>query len=1077
MIRENREAEERRDWSNWLVGDVRMMVLAIGLVVVAGLSSLMILPRMEDPILTKRVAIIVTTMPGADAARVEALITEKIELRLREVEQIKEIRSQSRPGVSSITIELLDSVTDSDEVWSTVRGKIDDSLPELPSQASRPQFDDLEVRAFASIISVVWARDESVDFGVLRRTARELQDRLQAIPGTETVDRFADPGEEVLVKINPQRAAAIGLSANDIAMQLASFDAKDAAGLVRTHKQDMVLEIGNQFDNPSDVARADIRGADGRFVRLGQIADVSVTTPQPLPRVGRHQAANATAQTAITLGVLIRPETRIDHWAVKSNAVVDEFRQSLPAGLQIVSVLDQSEYVGQRLSSLTLNLAAGGLAVCLVIWFLMGWISAIIVSSALPLTMLTVLFLMRIFGIPIHQMSITGLIIALGLLIDNAIVVVDEVSLERRRGHSVLRSVSIAVKRLTVPLLGSTLTTAFAFAPIAIMPGPAGEFVGSIAISVMMAIFTSLFFAVTIVAALAGIFVKVCPEESPSRSAIKETFAYGIRLPKLTTIYRRFLITVLSFPKSAITASFALPILGFVVASQLPEQFFPPADRDQFHIELELPAGAAMEDTILASRAVDETLAKERIVQVDWFFGESAPTFYYNVIASRKGTPNFGQAIVKLESADEADEMIPRLQRSLDQAVPSARVLVRQLEQGPPFDAPIEVRLFGPDLDVLSQLGDSVREILAGIPEVSHTRSLLAETLPKVRLNIDEQSARMAGLSPRDVAMQVQASLDGRIGGAVIQETEELPVRVRTDDPSRNELAGVRSMDLVAMVNGAPSVVPLRAIATTSLEPEAGTIVRLNQRRMNEVSGYLDAGVLPSTALTEFSKRLDASGFQLPAGYELAFGGEASKRNDAVGNLLASVGLLVAMMIATLVLSFGSFRMAAIIGVVGILSIGLGLGSLWLGGYPFGFMAIIGTMGLIGVAINDSIVVLATLDEHHRITTCTVTSADRKTNGIEAVADTVIECTRHVIATTLTTVAGFAPLIFDGGKFWPPLAVAIAGGVVGATVLSIVLVPSAFVVLKSICAGATAKSAVLEQDELRMVTASPLIAS
>jgi len=196
-------------------------------------------------------------------------------------------------------------------------------------------------------------------------------------------------------------------------MQLASFDAKDSAGLVRTRKQDMVLEIGNQFDDPSDVARADIRGADGRFVRLGQIAQVSVTTPEPLPQTGRHHAANSMEQTAITLAVLIRPETHIDHWAVRSNAVVDEFRKSLPAGLQIVNVMDQSEYVGQRLSSLTLNLAVGGLAVCLVIWFLMGWRSAIIVSFALPLTMLTVLFLMRIFGIPIHQMLITGLIIAL----------------------------------------------------------------------------------------------------------------------------------------------------------------------------------------------------------------------------------------------------------------------------------------------------------------------------------------------------------------------------------------------------------------------------------------------------------------------------------------------------------------------------------------------------------------------------------------------------------------------------------------------------------------------------------------
>ncbi len=1026
---------EHRDWSNWLVGDRRLLVLIVGLVTVAGLSSLAVLPRMEDPILTKRAAIIVTSMPGADAARIEALITEKLELHLREVEEIKEIRSQSRPGISSITIELLDSIVKSDEVWSDVRGKIEDTLPELPAQASRPQFNDLEVRAFASIVSVVWQGSEPIDYGVLRRTTRDLQDRLQSVSGTETVDRFGDPGEEVLVQIDSQRAAAMGLSANDVAAQLVSFDAKDSAGLVRTNKQDMVLEVGNQFDDIADVAAADVHSDDGRFVRLSQIAEVTVTTPQPLPRLGRHGDHGA-----ISLGVLIRPETRIDLWAVKANAVVAEFRRSLPAGLDVVNVLDQSKYVGKRLETLTWNLAIGGLAVCMVVWLLMGWRSAVIVASALPLTMLTVLFLMRVGGIPVHQMSITGLIIALGLLIDNAIVVVDEVSAERGRGHSVLSSVSIAVKRLTVPLLGSTLTTALAFAPIAIMPGPAGEFVGSIAVNVMLAIFTSLVFAVTVVAALAGIFVKVRPkQEYGARLGVRNTLAYGVYLLRLTKFFKRCMITVLHYPKAAIAASLVLPITGFYVATRLPEQFFPPADRDQCYIEVELPAGASIEDTIAAAKAVDATLVTEPVKQVDWFFGESAPTFYYNVIANRKGTPNFGQAILQFASAQDTAEMIPRLQARLDRMIPTARVLVRQLEQGPPFDAPVELRLFGPDLDVLAELGDSVREVLAGIPSVTHTRSLLAETLPKVRLGVDEQAARMAGLSPREVATQIQGSLDGRMGGSVIQEVEELPVRVRTNDATRTELAGVRSLDLIGRLPGQANVVPLRAISSLSLEPEAGTIVRLNQRRMNEVSGYLTAGVLPSTVMAEFNQRLAASNFELPAGYELTFGGEASKRNDAVGNLLASVGILVAMMIATLVLSFGSFRLAAIIGLVGVLSIGLGLGSLWLSGYPFGFMAIIGTMGLIGVAINDSIVVLASLDEHH----------GKMSGGIDAIADTVVASTRHVLATTLTTVAGFAPLVWNGGKFWPPLAVAIAGGVVGATILALVLVPSAFLILKT----------------------------
>lgn len=502
-------------------------------------------------------------------------------------------------------------------------------------------------------------------------------------------------------------------------------------------------------------------------------------------------------------------------------------------------------------------------------------------------------------------------------------------------------------------------------------------------------------------------------------------------------------------PKSAIAFSLVLPLAGFGIAPFLPEQFFPPADRDQFHIEIELDTGSSIDNTRSVAERVDAILASESMAQVDWYFGESAPTFYYNIIASRRGNPNFAQAIVKTSSAETVGETIRRLQVRLDREVADARVLVRQLEQGPPFDAPIEIRVFGPDLDTLMTLGNQMRAILASLPQITHTRSLLSETLPKATLDVDAQSASLAGLTPRQIASQVQMALDGRIGGTLLQETEELPVRVRTDDPSRAEVGGLRSIELVSFHpadgtgGSVATTIPLAAVSQLALRPQPGVIVRLNRQRMNEVGGFLVAGLLPSVALAEFQQRLAASDIELPPGYEVRYGGEASKRDDAVGNLMASVGVLMAMMLATLVLALGSFRLAAIIGAIALFSIGLGLLAIGLGGYPFGFMAIIGTMGLIGVAINDSIVVISALHENHR----------GQPTSPEAIATTVSHCTRHVIATTVTTVAGFAPLILSGGQFWPPLAVAISGGVVGATLLAIIFAPAAY---RSIyCARAT----------------------
>lgn len=1032
-------------WAARLINDRRMLVLLIGIVVVAGLSSYAILPRMEDPILTKRVATIVTFLPGADAGRVESMVTEKLEDSLRDIESIKELRSTSRPGSSTIIIELLDQVKESDSIWSRVRSKIEDALPQLPENATRPQMDELDVRAYAKIISLVWDHPGTLDYTTLRRVARRLQDKLQTLPGTEKVDMFSDPGEEVVVRVDTEKAAALGLSTEDIARQLLRQDAQNAAGQVRGSQIDLSLEVGNQFKDLAAVAKADIQAADGRFVRVDSVADIRLEPPTPLPRLGRHGD-----QPAITLGVLVRHETRIDQWAVAADRLIQEHAIELPAGLKIEQVMDQSEYVNARLETLFWNLVMGGLAVWVVIFLMMGWRSAMIVAAALPLTILAVLFGFRVLNIPIHQMSVTGLIIALGLLIDNAIVVTDEIQKELVRGVNQMQAIVITIRKLAVPLLGSTLTTVFAFGPIALMPGPAGEFVGSIAYSVIMAVSASLFFSLTVIATLSAIFIRLPSQNS---GGWQRFWNLGFSNAWLAANYRKLVAFSLRHPTLTFLTLMTIPILGFAAATTLQEQFFPPADRDQFHIQVELGSGASIVDTQLIANRIDEVLKAEGILQVDWFFGDSAPSFYYNIVSTRKSQSQFGQAIVKIAADLNVTDVIRRVQLKLDRAVPEARALVRQLEQGPPFDAPVELRIFGPDLELLREKGEELRLLLSQVPDVLHTSSLLDETLPQVRLDVDAQSASLAGLSPTEIANQVQASLDGRQGGSIIQEMEELPVRVRANDRSRNDLGGVRSMDLISRAQGSPSgipqVIPLRAVASTSLEPESGVIVRLNRRRMNEIAGYLTAGTLPSTALKEFQRRLDATGFDLPVGYELSYGGEASKRNDAVGNLMASVGILMAGMVATLVLSLGSFRLASIIGFVGLLSIGSGMFSLWLGNYPFGFMAIIGTMGLVGVAINDSIVVLISLKEHH----------GSDASNVEGMVDTVVDCTRHVIATTLTTVAGFTPLIISGGTFWPPLAVAISGGVLFATGIALFMVPVAYRAVYCRCVTAEPRAA------------------
>ena len=394
--------------------------------------------------------------------------------------------------------------------------------------------------------------------------------------------------------------------------------------------------------------------------------------------------------------------------------------------------------------------------------------------------------------------------------------------------------------------------------------------------------------------------------------------------------------------------------------------------------------------------------------------------------------------MVSLRGSTGTRPLIHRLQRKLDAAFPGARFLVRQLEQGPPFEAPIELRLFGPNLNQLRSLGNQVRKVLAETPEVVHVTTDLGEALPTIALNIDEELARLAGVSQIEIANQLEASLEGAVGGLVLEQTEELPIRVRSASDVRSDLNKINSLHVVAhSPDGNAYPIPLASLAQTTVVPKVPAIRRLDSQRMNEVRGYVTAGTLPAQVLNDFSTRLAQAGVSFPPGYRLEYAGEASNRDDAVGNLMSSVGVLAVLMVATLVLSFSSYLVATIIGAVAILAVGLSVGSLALVGYPFGFMAIVGTMGLVGVAINDTIVVLAAIRQNHEATA----------GNHEALVRVVCQSTRHVLTTTFTTIVGFIPLILAGGEFWPPMAMTIAGGISGATVLALVFGPCCHVML------------------------------
>ncbi|MGD1906775.1 MAG: efflux RND transporter permease subunit [Leptolyngbyaceae cyanobacterium] len=1029
--------------------NIRLLILTLVMLLAWGLSSFQALPRQEDPEQVSRVAVVQTAFPGASAERVEALVTTVLEEELSEIEVIKVLESDSRVGFSTVLVELVDTVKNAEPIWSQVRNEMDDAAMRFPSGVAAPELQESYVKAHTAIASLTWTLPSEPNYAVLRRYAEELGVVLRGIDGTEVVDSFGSPDEEVLVEVDAPALVSVGLSPQQLAQQINLSDAKVTAGQLRSPEQDLAIEVESELETVEQIRQLPVQSSSGQFTRLSDIARVSRGVRYPL-----SAQAIVSGQPAVVLGVMMQSGRRIDQWSIQVRQELEDFGDRLPQGVSLDLVFDQSRYVENRISTLILNLLFGAALVVLVALVGMGWRSALVVGLALPLTVFAVLGWMSVFGVAIHQMSVTGLIIALGLLIDNAVVVVDEIQVEMQQGEPPLPAVIKTVKYLQVPLLASTLTTVLTFLPIYLLPGAAGEFVGSIALSVILSLISSLAISLTVIAALAGRMLsdssrdydRARQQRQPSWRdrmvmVLMKPGAWwyeGISSPRLGRLYRWSIGRVIARPLLGVALTLVVPLIGLIAAGTLEEQFFPLVNRDQFQIEVEFAAPTAIAQTreqVLLAR--DRILAHDEVEDVHWFIGESAPKFYYNLIGNRENQAQYAQAMVQLKSGQNVAGIVQTLQAELDALFPAARVIVQQLQQGPPYDAPVEMRLYGPDVETLRQLGLEVRAMLTAIPDVVQVRDDLTEGQPKLGLTVDNEQVQRAGVNNTALAQQLEAYSEGVTGGAILESTENLPVRVRLTNPDRASLSQLASLNLRPDQSPDRAFRPTSALGEFDLVAETANIARRDEQRVNTVQAFITAGVLPDKVLNDLRAQLKAADFTLPPGYGYEFGGEFAERNSAVGNLVLYAPLLVLLMLTALVLSLGSFRQAGIVAVVAVGSVGMALFSLKVFGSLLGFMAIVGTMGLVGIAINGAIIVLSALNE----------DPQAKRGDPKAVQAVVVKATRHVLTTTITTMVGFVPLLVDGDPFWQPLAIAIAGGIGGSPILALYFTPAAYVLL------------------------------
>ena len=1015
-----------------------LLAFSIIIILTAGLSALTNLPRLEDPRIDLRNVLVITPFPGASASRVEALVTDVIEDELKQLHEIKRIDSTSRSGMSLLIVELQDWTDNSvnEQIFSKIRDRLSDAYSQFPAGAAEPILEDKRGATSYTLIAALNANQGQLDDqAITSRLASELADRLRNVTGTELVDTFGDKSLEINVELDPQQLASLGMTASDISQIIQTADPKLPAGRLRTNAQQLRLQIASELTDVAQIKQIIVRqDSSGRTLTVGDIAKVSRGYKQP-----ESDIVLLNGQPSVLVAARMQTTVRVDHWTAGAKKVVEQFEQEFRGSLNTDIVFEQNQYTSARLSDLSGNLLLGCALVVIVVFSFMGIRSALIVGLALPLSSAITVFSLGFFDEQIHQMSIFGIIIAIGLLIDNAIVVTDEIQTNLQQpSMSRKQALFNSVSHLFNPLFASTLTTILGFMPIFLLNGNVGDFIGSIAISVVMALIASLFISMTVIAGLAARYLPRNKTGKVLQHQDKVWYLDGVQLPSVSAQYKDYLTWVVKRPAMSIAFVVTLSVTGFGLASTLGNVFFPSADRDQFQIYLWTPAGSHIHYTEQVVNKADEIIRQyPEVKQTSWLVGGSAPSVYYNQVMSRDNTPNFANASITTHTPSQASVLIAKLTQALEQEIPEGQFIVRKFAQGPPIAAPIGFDIIGPDLETLIELGQQVRLVMSQVPGISHSTASIDAGAPELNLDLTRQSAAISQLGLNQIASQLNSQLEGQVGGSILEATEELPIRVKV---AREQLRSNDQLGMAPITSGSGQYtwVDINSLGDLELRSSISSITRRNGERVNKIQGFLLSGATAIDVTRQIQQQLEKSGFNLPVGYRLKVAGDADEQGKAIGQLSTYLPVLLVLMITTLVLSFNSLRYAMVIGAVAILAIGYGMLSLWLSGLPIGFNPILGSAGLIGVVINGSIIVIAAINQNPLA----------KMGDVEQIVAETMGCSRHILSTSITTVGGFIPLlVFSEGTFWPPLAVVLAGGVAFSVLLSLVFTPAIMGVL------------------------------
>ena len=999
----------------------RIFLLAMLFIIAGGLLSYDSLPRQENPQLAERWANITAVLPGATPQRIETQIADVLETQLREIDEIKIIDSTSLSGVVRVGLELKEIIGkgETDEVWAKVQETLSQSTALVPP-GTNISFNHSGPPTTV-LFALQWRGDGDPQMVILSRLANQFKRKLANITNSKQALVYGDTKEEIFVGADLDLLTDAGMNIQSIAIAIDRYDSKRAIGNIVGQDAEFRIKAKDNISLINDLKKLPLKISDDyQAIRLEDVATVEKLPVDPPIEIVSYNGI-----PSVFVEVRGKFAQRTDLYSKAVLRVADVFKEGLPDEIGLEVIFNESDFVEEKFSFLMQSILLATFIVLFLSYLLLGPRSAVIVSAVVPLTILLVLIGCTILQVPLHQTSVTGIILSLGLLIDNSIIVVEDYRYRKSQKLVNREAIYASIKHLSLPLLAATVTTGLAFMPMAAGKGASPEFVGDMAITIILAVSSSLFLALTVVPVLLKTM------EDSNFLNLNKSKNIGFSHQGLRTRYRAFLAWALFKPSRALMLSLILPILGFVSFGFLDTDFFPNQGKSMFKVEVELDANASIYATnkrVISIR--DQVLLEDYVTRDMWWVGRRLPRLLYNIIGgpSGEGSDNLATGVFFTSSYSEMDSSLANLAKRLEKDHADVRVRVSKFTNGPPVEFPVNIAIFGDDNQVLKSLGEELKSILAKSPQVSDVLADQSASVTGLEINLDEVNLAFSSKSSQEIIDQISASTRGIYVGSMLDGNKEVPIRIK----NKNREASEVNQTAFLAINSAEGFDYVESFSDISYTSEINQINRYQGTRNNAVKAAVYPGTLASTVLNDVADELKAFEDSLPVGYSIAQFGDAEERAESFGQLFSTFFLFLGLIVMTLVMILNSFRQASIILLVGTLCIGLGFLGMFVGFQNFGFIGLVGIVGLAGLAINDSIVVLSHLNE------------DAGTGQVskDTLIETTVRSTRHILTTSLTTMGGLLPLLFD--KFFETLAWAMCFGVMGSALLALLLIPSMF---------------------------------